>query len=260
LLRVFVVARSQEKDAGQADHDRGCVAGEVADRLAEATADGTADQWHASLERGPYAAGEPRRARAAASGLVLRHDRLRSRTTQKAERLALQRRFRPPARPAFASHSPRKFKLDSDARQSAGQHSPGERESSKIALGSGSRRAFAAQAQCATLASPEGEGDRVAVKLHRCSNMWVKVGGHPCWRVQKALDEAGIEYQVVKGPVLRRNRDELEQLSGQRLYPVIEFADGSLYREPSTDMAATISAGTLDSKRGRDATSGAAGA
>jgi glutaredoxin len=80
--------------------------------------------------------------------------------------------------------------------------------------------------------------------------MWIKVGGHPCWKVQKALDDAGISYQVVKGPVLRRNRDALEKLSGQRLYPVIEFDDGSLYREPSRDMAATIAAGALDSKRG----------
>jgi hypothetical protein len=90
----------------------------------------------------------------------------------------------------------------------------------------------------------------VSVKLHRCSNMWVKIGGHPCWKVQKALDAAGIEYEVVKGPVRRGNRDALEQLSGQRLYPVIEFEDGSVYREPSKDMAATIAAGDLDSKRG----------
>jgi hypothetical protein len=31
---------------------------------------------------------------------------------------------------------------------------------------------------------------------------------------------------------------------------VIEFADGSVYREESADMAATISAGQLESKRG----------
>ena len=90
---------------------------------------------------------------------------------------------------------------------------------------------------------------QMALRLHRCSNEWVKLSGHPCWKVQKALDDAGISYQVVKGPVLRRNRDELEQLSGQRLYPVIEFEDGSLYREPSKDMAATIASGALDSKR-----------
>jgi hypothetical protein len=100
----------------------------------------------------------------------------------------------------------------------------------------------------------------VAVKLHRCSNTWVKLGGHPCWKVQKALDSAGIDYEVVGGPLLRRNRDELEQRTGQRLYPVIEFEDGSLYREPSKDMAATIAAGTLDSKRGRAAPSADRGA
>ena len=47
------------------------------------------------------------------------------------------------------------------------------------------------------------------MKLHRCSNVWVKFGGHPCWRVQKALDEAGIEYEVVKGPYRRGKRDAL---------------------------------------------------
>ena len=31
----------------------------------------------------------------------------------------------------------------------------------------------------------------MAVKLHRCSNEWVKLSGHPCWKVQKALDEQG---------------------------------------------------------------------
>ena len=54
----------------------------------------------------------------------------------------------------------------------------------------------------------------MAVKLHRCKNVWVKVGGHPCWRVQKALDEAGVQYEVVPGPVRRGKRDALEADSG----------------------------------------------
>ena len=41
----------------------------------------------------------------------------------------------------------------------------------------------------------------MAIRLHRCSNEWVKLSGHPCWRVQKALDEQGIDYELVKGPV-----------------------------------------------------------
>ena len=83
--------------------------------------------------------------------------------------------------------------------------------------------------------------------------MWVKLGAHPCWRVQKALDEAGIEYEVVTGPLRSGKRDSLAALSGQRKYPVIEFEDGSVYREESADMAATIRAGQLDSKRGAPA-------
>ncbi|HEY8082547.1 MAG TPA: glutaredoxin domain-containing protein [Solirubrobacterales bacterium] len=85
----------------------------------------------------------------------------------------------------------------------------------------------------------------MAIKLHRCSAMWAKVDAHPCHRVQKALDEQGIEYEVVKGPLLPGRRDELDRISGQRKYPTIEFEDGSAYREESKDMAARIRAGNL---------------
>ena len=97
----------------------------------------------------------------------------------------------------------------------------------------------------------------MAIKLYRCSNIWVKVQGHPCWKVQSALDEAGVEYEVVKGPLFKSKRTDLEQLSGQRNYPVIEFEDGSVYREESKDMATTIRAGKLDDKRGAGAGAGA---
>jgi glutathione S-transferase len=85
----------------------------------------------------------------------------------------------------------------------------------------------------------------MAVKLHRCSVMWAKFGGHPCWRVQKALDEEGIEYEVVKGPLLPGRREELDRLSGQRKYPTIEFEDGGTYRAESAEMAERIHAGQL---------------
>jgi glutathione S-transferase len=85
----------------------------------------------------------------------------------------------------------------------------------------------------------------MAVKLHRCSTMWVKIDAHPCWRVQKALDEQGVEYEVVKGPLRPGKRDDLEKLSGQRKYPAIELEDGRVYREESADMAQRIRAGEL---------------
>lgn len=85
----------------------------------------------------------------------------------------------------------------------------------------------------------------MAVKLHRCSAMFVKINAHPCWKVQKALDEQGIEYEVVKGPLRPGKRDDLEQLSEQRKYPVIEFEDGRVYREESEAMAERIRAGEL---------------
>jgi len=83
----------------------------------------------------------------------------------------------------------------------------------------------------------------MAVKLHRCSLMWVKIGAHPCWKVQKALDEQGVDYEVVKGPL--RDRSDVEAVSGQKKYPVIEFEDGRVYREESAQMAERIRAGKL---------------
>jgi glutaredoxin len=91
----------------------------------------------------------------------------------------------------------------------------------------------------------------MAVKLHRCSNVWAKLQGHPCWKVQKALDDQGIDYQVVKGPWPgRKNRDAVRAGTGQTSYPAIEFEDGSFYREQSKEMAQTIREGRLDEKRG----------
>ena len=63
--------------------------------------------------------------------------------------------------------------------------------------------------------------------------------------MQKALDEQAIDYELVKGPNRPGKRDDLERLSGQRFYPVIEFEDGRVYRAESKDMAARIRAGQL---------------
>jgi glutaredoxin len=87
----------------------------------------------------------------------------------------------------------------------------------------------------------------MAVKLHRCSAMWFR-GPHPCWRVQKALDDAGVEYEVVQHPAFPRGRrKELEAKTGQRALPAIEFEDGATLREDSKDLAARIRAGRLTS-------------
>ena len=85
----------------------------------------------------------------------------------------------------------------------------------------------------------------MAIKLYRCKNLWVKAGGHPCWRVQKALDEAGIDYEIVKEPALRWNRKEYERRTGQRALPAIEFEDGTMLREESADLARRIREGRL---------------
>jgi len=94
----------------------------------------------------------------------------------------------------------------------------------------------------------------VAVKLLRCSAEIVKIGGHPCWRVEKALKDAGIEYEIVPGhpmPWQRNKRTELIEKTGGNLFPAVEFEDGSVYREESKDMAETIRAGKLMEQQGK---------
>jgi hypothetical protein len=75
-------------------------------------------------------------------------------------------------------------------------------------------------------------------------NTWVKFPGHPCWRVPKALDESGVEYEVDKLP-WPGNRDDTISRTGHKAYPWIEFEDGSIYREESKDMAQRIRDGKL---------------
>jgi len=85
----------------------------------------------------------------------------------------------------------------------------------------------------------------MAVKLHRCSTMWIK-GPHPCWQVQKALDEEGIPYEVVRHPAFPRGRrKEYIALTGQKLFPAIQLEDGTVIREESKEMVARIHEGRL---------------
>jgi hypothetical protein len=93
----------------------------------------------------------------------------------------------------------------------------------------------------------------MAVKLLRCSGQWVKVGGHPCWKIEKALIDMGIEYETVAGPAMpwqREKRSELIEKTGANRYPAIEFEDGTVYREESKQMEETIRAGLLFEKAG----------
>jgi hypothetical protein len=85
----------------------------------------------------------------------------------------------------------------------------------------------------------------MAIKFHRCGVTFVK-GGHPCWKVQKALDDAGIEYTLVKhpsNPLARGKRSDLIALSGQQMLPVLELDDGTVIRKQSKELVAMIGAG-----------------
>jgi hypothetical protein len=91
----------------------------------------------------------------------------------------------------------------------------------------------------------------VALKLHRCGNIWVKLNGHPCWRVQKALDDVGVEYEIVKEPwPSRKKRTAFLEHTGQTGLPAIELEDGTWYRKDSSEMATEIRAGKFSGGAG----------
>jgi hypothetical protein len=84
------------------------------------------------------------------------------------------------------------------------------------------------------------------VRLHRCPFTFIHNNLDSCWKVQSALDDQGIDYEIVKAPVYPRGRrTEVIELTGQHWLPAIEFADGSAYRAESKEMAEEISAGRL---------------
>ncbi len=85
------------------------------------------------------------------------------------------------------------------------------------------------------------------VKLHRCSYTFLHADMDACWRMQKALDEQGVDYEVVKHGwgKSEKSRSEVVEMTGQKYVPVLELADGSIYREETDDMVAKLKSGDL---------------
>ena len=85
------------------------------------------------------------------------------------------------------------------------------------------------------------------VKLHRCSYTFLHVNADACWRLQKALDEQGVDYEIVKHGYGKseKSRADVVKLTGQKLLPVLELPDGTAYRDETSTMIAKLKAGDL---------------
>lgn len=68
--------------------------------------------------------------------------------------------------------------------------------------------------------------------------------------VEKALIDAGIEYERVPGPVRKSKREVMVAGTGQRLYPAIQIENDAWYHEESNEMARTIAESRLMDKAG----------
>ena len=85
------------------------------------------------------------------------------------------------------------------------------------------------------------------VKLHRCSWTFLHTDMDACWKVERALKEEGIPYEVVKHGYGKseKSRADVIELSGQKQLPVLELTDGEVYRAESDDMAERVRGGEL---------------
>ena len=90
------------------------------------------------------------------------------------------------------------------------------------------------------------------IKLHRCSYTFLHVNADACWRLQKALDEQGEQYEIVKHGFGKseKARADVVKLSGQKYLPLLELEDGTVIREETDDMVAKVKAGQLLSSTG----------
>ena len=50
----------------------------------------------------------------------------------------------------------------------------------------------------------------------------------PCGRVARQLRKAGVEHDVVRVPLRKRDRDEVQELSGQRHVPLLMLDDEAI--------------------------------
>ena len=85
------------------------------------------------------------------------------------------------------------------------------------------------------------------LKLHRCSWTFLHTDMDACWKVQRALDEQGIEYEVVKHGYGKgkKMREGVRRVGGDGKLPVLELPDGEAYRAESDEMAARVRSGSL---------------
>jgi hypothetical protein len=62
-------------------------------------------------------------------------------------------------------------------------------------------------------------------KLHRCSWTFLHTDADACWKVQRALDEQGVEYEVVKHGYGKgkKMRDGVRAVGGDGKLPVLEL-------------------------------------
>ena len=63
--------------------------------------------------------------------------------------------------------------------------------------------------------------------LYRCKTPTNRLCA--CGRVARRLDRAGIAYEEIRVPVRRRDRDEVEDLTGQTWVPVLVIGDDVIH-------------------------------
>ena len=93
----------------------------------------------------------------------------------------------------------------------------------------------------------------MAVKLHRCKNLWAKTPGTRAGTCRRRSTRRASSTRSCTSPwPSRKKRTAVIENTGQALYPAIEFEDGTWYREQSKEMVKTIREGRLHGEAGRN--------
>jgi hypothetical protein len=75
--------------------------------------------------------------------------------------------------------------------------------------------------------------------LHTCPLTWLRIPTHYCYRAERALQGAGLEYVRVTHPLLCGRRVALRDQTGQSLLPVLITEHGDQIAPVTEIIAAT---------------------
>ena len=65
----------------------------------------------------------------------------------------------------------------------------------------------------------------MAVKLHRCPGQWVKIKAHPCWKIEKALQDMGWQVSTSEFGYMPKDPMEIAESAKKEVHDFLNDLD-----------------------------------